>query len=248
MDYNPFMRVLAVDTSTPRGGIAALEDKRLLGHVFTDSLEDYSMRLLSEVASLLKKLNLRVADFDVYGVTAGPGSFTGLRVGLTTVKAWAEVHGKPIAPVSGLQAVAEQASGATEYVAAVLDGRRAQIFGGLYRKTGSVLEAIGDEVVMRADEFMTEVYSRLPRIQASRNSLATLSFVSPEPELFREALAYSKLSNARVEKVSNDLAPWIGLLAFGIAQRGELVDALSLDAKYVRRSDAESYWKDSSAK
>jgi tRNA threonylcarbamoyladenosine biosynthesis protein TsaB len=248
MDYNPFMRVLAIDTSTARGGIAALEDTRVLGHVFTDSQEDYSTRLLPEVAYLLKELNLRVADFDVYAVTAGPGSFTGLRVGLTTVKAWAEVHRKPIAPVSGLQAVAAQASGASEYVAAVLDGRRAQIFGGLYRKAGPVLEAIGDEVVMRADEFMTDVYSRLPRIRASRNSLATLSFVSPEPELFREALADSELSNARVEKVSNDLAPWIGQLAFGIAQRGELVDALTLDAKYVRRSDAESYWKDSSAK
>jgi tRNA threonylcarbamoyladenosine biosynthesis protein TsaB len=248
MDYNPFMRVLAIDTSTARGGIAALQDTRVLGHVFTDSQEDYSTRLLPEVAYLLKELNLRVADFDVYAVTAGPGSFTGLRVGLTTVKAWAEVHRKPIAPVSGLQAVAAQASGASEYVAAVLDGRRAQIFGGLYRKAGPVLEAIGDEVVMRADEFMTDVYSRLPRIRASRNSLATLSFVSPEPELFREALADSELSNARVEKVSNDLAPWIGQLAFGIAQRGELVDALTLDAKYVRRSDAESYWKDSSAK
>jgi len=248
MDYNRFMRVLALDTSTPRGGIAALEDNRLLGHVFTDSPEDYSTRSLSEVAALLKQLSLRIAEFDVYAVTAGPGSFTGLRVGLTTVKAWAEVHGKPIAPVSGLRAVAAQASGATEYVAAVMDGRRAQVFGGLYRKVDSVLEAIGDEVVMRADEFMIEVYSRLPRIQASRNSLATLSLVSPEPELFREALSYSELSDARVEKVSNDLAPWIGQLAFGIAQRGELVDALTLDARYVRRSDAESYWKDSSAK
>jgi len=248
MDYNPFMRVLALDTSTPSGGIAGLEDKRLLGHVFTDSQEDYSTRLLAEVSALLQELNLRVADFDLYAVTAGPGSFTGLRVGLTTVKAWAEVHGKPIAPVSGLQAVAAQASGATEYVAAVLDGRRAQIFGGLYRKAGSVLEAIGDEVVLRADEFMTDVYSRLPRIRTSRNSLATLSFVSPEPELFREALASSVLSGARVETVSKDLAPWIGLLAFSIAQHGGLVDALTLDAKYVRRSDAESYWKDSSAK
>jgi tRNA threonylcarbamoyladenosine biosynthesis protein TsaB len=242
------MRILAVDTSTPRGGIAALEGKRLLGHVFTDSQEDYSTRLLSEVASLLRELKLCVADFDIYAVTAGPGSFTGLRVGLTTVKAWAEVHGKPIAAVSGLRAVAVQASDATEYVAAVLDGRRAQIFGGLYRKAGPVLEAIGDEVVMRTDEFMTEVYSRLPRVEASRNSIATLSFASPEPELFRAALTSSILSDARVQTVSKDLAPWIGQLAFDMAQRGELVDALTLDANYVRRSDAESYWKDSSAK
>jgi len=242
------MRILALDTSTQRGGIAALEDKRLLGHVFTDSHEDYSTRLLAELDSLLTELTLRVADFDVFAVTAGPGSFTGLRVGLTTVKAWGEVHAKPIAPVSGLQAVAAQASGATECVAAVMDGRRAQVFGGFYRRIGEELEPIGDEVVMRAEEFVTEVYSRLPRIDAARNSIATLSFVSPEPEIFREALTSSVLAEARVEKVSHDLAPWIGRLAFGIAERGELVDALSLDANYVRRSDAESYWKDPAAK
>lgn len=248
LDYNPAMRILAVDTSTPTGGVAALEDKQLLGHVFTGSHADYSSRFFPELAGLLDEVKLRVGDFDVYAVTAGPGSFTGLRVGLTSVKAWAEVHGRLIAPVSGLQAVAAQASGATEYVAAVLDGRRGQIFGGLYRKMGTELEPIGDEVVMRASEFLTDVYARLPRVVSTRNSLATLCFVSPEPELFREVLASSILAGARIEQVSNDLAPWIGRLAFEHARRGELVDALSLDANYVRRSDAESYWKDPRAK
>jgi len=242
------MRVLAVDTSTPTGGMAALEDKLLLGHVFTGSEEDYSTRFFPELTTLLHQVKLSVGDFDVYAVTAGPGSFTGLRVGLTTVKAWAEVHNKPVAPVSGLQAVAAQASGATEYVAAVLDGRRGQIFGGLYQRTDGELEPVGDEVVMRAGEFLTDVYSRLPRVQADRNAIAALSFASPEPKLFSVLLASSVLAGARGEKVSPDLAPWIGRLAFDLAKRGELVDALSLDANYVRRSDAESYWKDSRAK
>jgi tRNA threonylcarbamoyladenosine biosynthesis protein TsaB len=242
------MRVLAVDTSTASGGIAALEDKRLLGHVFTRSTEDYSTRFHSELKTLLAEVRLGVADFDVYAVTAGPGSFTGLRVGLTTVKAWAEVHGKPVAPVSGLQAVAAQASGATEYVAAVMDGRRGQIFGGLYRRKDGELEPIGDEVVMTAGEFLTDVYSRLPRVREARNSIAALSFASPEPRLFSAVLASSVLAGAKGETVSPDLAPWVGRLAFDLARRGELVDALSLDAHYVRRSDAESYWQDTKAK
>jgi tRNA threonylcarbamoyladenosine biosynthesis protein TsaB len=249
LDYNLDMRILAVDTSTASGGIAALEDKRLLGHVFTGSSEDYSTRLFPELQSLLEQLKLRVADFDVYAVTAGPGSFTGLRAGLTAVKAWAEVHGRPVAAVSGLQAVAAEASGATEYVAAVLDARRGQIFGGMYRKIdGGALEVIGDEVVMKAGEFLIYVYSRLPRIKAERNSIASLSFVSPQPELFRDALASSVLSGTPVQQVSHDLAPWVGMLAFDMAAHGELVDSMTLDARYVRRSDAESYWKDGSAK
>jgi tRNA threonylcarbamoyladenosine biosynthesis protein TsaB len=248
IDYNTAMLVLAVDTSTPSGGVAALEDKRVLGHVFTGSHDDYSTRFFPELKTLLDELRLSVADFDVYAVTAGPGSFTGLRVGLTTVKAWAEVHGKLVAPVSGLQAVAAQASGVTEFVAAVLDGRRGQIFGGLYRRNADDLEPIGDEVVMRAGEFLTEVYSRLPRVRSARNAIATISFASPDPTLFSAALESSVLAGARGEKVSSDLAPWIGQLAFDLARRGELVDSLSLDAHYIRRSDAESYWKDNSAK
>ncbi len=242
------MRVLAVDTSTAAGGIAALEDKRLLGHVFMGSAEDYSTRFHGELNTLLAEVKLGVADFDVYAVTAGPGSFTGLRVGLTTAKAWAEVHGKLVAPVSGLQAVAAQASGATEYVAAVIDGRRGQIFGGLYRRREGELEPVGDEVVMTAGEFLTEVYSRLPRVREARNSIAALSFASPEPRLFSAVLASSVLAGAKGETVSADLAPWVGRLAFDLARRGELVDALSLDAHYVRRSDAESYWQDTKAK
>ena len=192
-----------------------------------------------------------VVDFDVYAVTAGPGSFTGLRVGLTTVKAWAEVHGKLVAPVSGLQAVAAQASGATEYVAAIMDGRRGQIFGGLYRRNEGELEPIGDEVVMRADEFLTDVYSlaaacacekhgiRLPRFRLRRQSRDCLARCWRR-RYWREQKAGT---------VSPDLAPWVGRLAFDLARRGERVDALSLDAQhYVRRSDAESYWQDAKAK
>jgi tRNA threonylcarbamoyladenosine biosynthesis protein TsaB len=242
------MRVLALDTSTASGGIAALEDKRLLGHVFTGSAEDYSTRLYAELQTLLAEVKLGVADFDVYAVTAGPGSFTGLRVGLTTVKAWAEVHGRLIAPVSGLQAVAAQASSGAEYVAAVLDGRRGQIFGGLYRRNEGELEPVGDEVVMTAGEFLTDVYSRLPRVREARNQIAGLSFASPDPRLFSAVLASSVLAGTPGETVSSDLAPWVGGLAFDLASRGELVDALSLDAHYVRRSDAESYWQDAKAK
>jgi tRNA threonylcarbamoyladenosine biosynthesis protein TsaB len=237
------MRILAIDTSSPTGGTAAFEDKRLLGHVFTSDRDDYSVRFFRELSVLLHEIGLRVGDFDIYGVTAGPGSFTGLRVGLTVVKAWAEVHKKQIAAVSGLQAVAAQADDASEYVAAVLDGRRGQVFGGLYRKAGERLELVGEEGVMNPAEFVVEVSQRMGASHPENRVVV----VSPEPELFREALLGSALRDAPLQKVSSDLAPWIGRLAYQQALEGELVDALSLDANYVRRSDAESYWKDTGA-
>lgn len=237
------MRILAVDTSSPSGGVAAFEDKRLLGHVFTNERDDYSARFFRELSNLMREIGLSVSDFDAYAVVAGPGSFTGLRVGLTAVKAWAEVHGKPIAPVSGLQAVAAQAAGQEEFVAAVLDGRRGQVFGALFRKSDERLDWVGEEVVINPEEFVAEVSARMAAIAGKHQVI----FASPVPELLHDALASSALRDCPVQQVSSDLAPWVGRLAFDFAEEGELVDALSLDANYIRRSDAQSYWEDSVA-
>jgi len=236
------MRVLAADTSSATGGLAALDDKRLLGHIFTESKDDYEVRFFREAKQLLEELGLELSDFDVYAVAAGPGSFTGLRVGLTAVKAWSELYQKAIAAVSGLQAVALQSAEKGAYVAAVLDARRGQVYGALFRTERGRLAWVGEEVVMSPEQFVAEVSQRLREAGAER-----VVFVSPQPELIAEALAASELRDARVEKVSGDLAPWIGQLAQEQAEDAELVDGLSLDANYIRRTDAESYWSDGNA-
>jgi tRNA threonylcarbamoyladenosine biosynthesis protein TsaB len=238
------MRILAVDTSTQAGGIAVLEDWRVILNVFERSVEEYSSRLFRQLDLLLKETRLELSDFDLFAVAAGPGSFTGLRIGMTAIKAWAEVFGKPVSPVSGLKALAAQATGKTEYIAAVMDARRGQIFGGLFNHTDGELNAIGDEVVMRPDEFLGEISVRLQSQPGSEKLQSLVGFVSPTLDLIPLASSGSEFRNAPVEKVSEDLAPWIGRLAFKQAPRGETVTALALDANYIRRSDAEQYWKD----
>src|SRR5579864_9096983 len=103
------MLILAVDTSTRTGSAALLRDGEVLAEISDYEETPYSSRLFRDVAVLQKKAGFRMNQIDVYAVAAGPGSFTGLRVGLTAVKAWAEVHQKKIAAVSGLEAIASQA-------------------------------------------------------------------------------------------------------------------------------------------
>ena len=100
------MRILALDTTTPAGSLAVLEANdtpntsnglKVLGLVGTRSDEAYSSRLFRQLEFLLAELKLTTADIDLFGVAAGPGTFTGLRVGLTAVKGWAEVHRRPVA-------------------------------------------------------------------------------------------------------------------------------------------------------
>jgi len=184
---------------------------------------------------LLRDLQLGLGQFDLFAVAAGPGSFTGLRVGLTAVKGWAEVYEKPIAAVSGLEAVAAQAHASAPLLVPVLDARRGQIYAGLYQRGNLALERRGDEMVMTPAEFLEHL-----RAQVGDEPLA---FVTPTPEVVAAPVEQSAFRGKPIEAVSTVLAPVIGQLGLARAQRGNLVDALTLDANYIRRSDAELLWK-----
>lgn len=228
--------MLAVDTSTQAGSLAVLRESRTIGVVSTWTDETYSSRMFRHLEFLLRELKLEMKQFDLYAVAAGPGSFTGLRVGLTAAKGWAEVHRKPIAAVSGLEAVAAQARTPTRWLVPVIDARRGQIFGGIYEREAAGLARVGDEMVATPAEFLDHVRARFPD--------EPLTFVTPTPEVISGHLAEFRFTGKPVEAVSAVLAPVIGRLGYARALRGELVDALHLDAHYVRRSDAELLWKE----
>src|ERR1700676_163252 len=103
------MLIFALDTSTPAGSFALLRDRTILGQSTVIPDESYSPNLLRYAASLLESARISLEQIDLFAVCAGPGSFTGLRIGLTTAKGWAEIWRKPVAAVSGLGAVAAQA-------------------------------------------------------------------------------------------------------------------------------------------
>src|SRR6202521_4063752 len=142
------MLILAVDTSTRMGSTAILREAEVLAEVSGYEETAYSARLFRDIVLLQDRANFRLDQIDVFAVAAGPGSFTGLRVGLTAVKAWAEVHGKPIAAISGLEAIAAEsligvATNASNphFITPFLDARRGQIFGAIYRRISG--EAMG---------------------------------------------------------------------------------------------------------
>jgi tRNA threonylcarbamoyladenosine biosynthesis protein TsaB len=232
------------------GSAAVLRDDQVLAEVSGYEETPYSTRLFRDVETLQGRANFRLDQVDLFAVAAGPGSFTGLRVGLTAVKAWAEVHRKAIAAISGLEAIAVQfqtggtpstTTGTTNraYLAPFLDARRSQIFGAVYKRSfgnGGRLSLEGEELIVPPNEFLERVKERV--------GSDSVDFVTPTPDAISAARLSEAFPCARVIPVSAALAPAIGRLGFERASRGELVDALRLDANYVRRSDAEAAWKD----
>jgi tRNA threonylcarbamoyladenosine biosynthesis protein TsaB len=236
---------LALDTSSAAGSLAVLRDERVIGTVSTWTKEIYSSRMFRHLDFLLEELSLGLRDFDLFAVAAGPGSFTGLRVGLAAAKGWAEVYHKPIAAVSALEAVAAQSHSQASVVVPVLDAHRRQVYFGVYRRlvasdNGGRLALDGDECVMTPEEFLISLDAHLES--------SAYVIIAPEPELIQGSASRNETPRGahrtiRVEQASAILAPQIGRLGYQRALRGEVVDALTLDSNYVRRTDAELHWK-----
>jgi len=219
--------------------VAALRDEAILKIVAHESQEDYSSWLLPAVRECLAGSGLQMELVDAYAAAAGPGSFTGVRVGLTTVKAWAEVYGKRVVAVSRLEALAAEASEGTAWVAAFVTAQRDQVFGAVYQRNGTGLVRLGDEMVIAPGKFV-ETAAEFAKGES-------ISWISTDAECFvsEEAWKTREMRGEIVERVSSARAPMIGRIGLAALAEGRFTDALALDANYVRRPDAEILWKGS---
>jgi tRNA threonylcarbamoyladenosine biosynthesis protein TsaB len=237
LGYNAYVIVLAIDTCDLRGSVAVLRDETVLALLPHETKEEYSCWLLPAVDQVLHQAGVCMGDVAGYAVAAGPGSFTGVRVGLTTVKAWAEVYRKPVAAVSRLEAIAAQAQDGQGYVAAFVDAQRDQVFGAAYRRDGDSLTRIGEEMVIPPGRFV-EVLAEVAGGEG-------IAWASPDPALIagQDGWRDRERRGENIEEVSAILAGIIGRIGLHQLRQGKTTDAFALDANYVRRSDAEIFWK-----
>jgi tRNA threonylcarbamoyladenosine biosynthesis protein TsaB len=233
--------LLAIDTSDARGSVAVLRDWDTLATKPHDTAEDYSGWLLGAVVEALGAASKQMEEVDVLAVSTGPGSFTGLRVGLTTVKAWAEVYGKPVVGVSRLEAMSRLLERRSGLRAAFYDAQRGQLFGGLYRALYGRITRAGEEMVTAPEAFLEEA----EREAEKEGKGEPISWISLDPELVTSLDDWKRRPGLgdTMERCKPELAVAIGRVAEGRARQGIFTDTLELDANYVRRSDAEIFWK-----
>jgi tRNA threonylcarbamoyladenosine biosynthesis protein TsaB len=217
--------------------LAVLRDSDILVVIPHEGSADYSSWVLPTAEKALTASGLGIQDVELFAVASGPGSFTGVRIGLTTVKAWSEAYGKPVASVSRLEAMASQLPSGSKYVAACVDAHRHQVYGGLYRRDGSGLKLVEAEMVAAPQEFIDWV--------SQRSGDEQMSWISLDPEKVTTQDGWPERAGRgeRVELSSNVLAPAIGRIGRMRALEDRLTDALGLDAEYVRRPDAEVFWR-----
>ena len=220
-------RILSLDTTAEFGSLALAEDENVVEELPLHSPDGFAHVLFGHLERLLAAHGWRIAEIDCFAAAAGPGSFTGVRVGLAAVKGLAEALGKRALGVSNLQAVAS--FGSAPLRAVVLDARRGEIYGAVY---DAELELVAPEVVNKFQDWLVT----LPE--------GDLQFVSTNPEAFEPALAGTRFAGVRVVRAPRALAGAVARIAARRLAAGEAGDPAALDANYVRRADAELKWKD----
>ncbi len=230
------MWLLAVDTTTKAASVALARDGQFIALVAPRTDVQHSVQLFRNIEQAVGEAGIALRDIDVYTVANGPGAFTALRIGLTVVKGLAEMHGKPVVPVSVLEAVCESAQ-AEGLIVPIVNAYRGQIFGGLYEKRGGETALRGPERVATLPEFLAALAT-----EGTRPEACTL--VGPELDSWAAQIATTAFAVSRREAISPVLAESVARLGARKFARGEIVDALHLEANYVRRSDAELLWKE----
>lgn len=146
------MKLLAIDTSSRTASCAIVEDGVLLGEFYTNISLTHSQTALPMVGNLLEQARVSLKEIDCFGVTAGPGSFTGLRIGIAAVKGMAHALGRPCVPVSTLEALAWNFQGIPCTVVPVLDARVSQVYTARFSwEAGSLVRQSPDEAISIAD-------------------------------------------------------------------------------------------------
>ena len=219
--------ILSLDTTHEFGSLALLEGEHVLEEMLLHSPDGFGHVLYGNLARLLERHGRRIEGVTCFAAASGPGSFTGVRVGLACVKGLAEATGRKVVAVSNLEAMAR--FGSSPLRAVVLDARRGEVYGAVYSADGN---ALGDETVMRFPVWL----ETLPA--------GEIEFIATDFAPFSAALAGTRFENAKITTAPRALAAAIGRIALGRCRAGRAQDPAEIDANYVRRPDAELLWKE----
>lgn len=149
--------ILGIDSSAISAGCALVEGDRIVAEAFLNTRHTHSETLLPMISGMLKSAGAQLSDVDKIAVSAGPGSFTGLRIGISTAKGLADAAHKPCVSVSTLEAIAYNFIGTDGIVCACMDARRNQVYNALFRSENGVITRLCEDRAISAADLSEEL-------------------------------------------------------------------------------------------
>jgi tRNA threonylcarbamoyladenosine biosynthesis protein TsaB len=228
------MKLLMIDTSTIVATAAIVDQDRLIAETIVNYKKKHSEKMLPAIDHLLQDSGMKLSDIDVFGVVNGPGSFTGLRIGMATAKGFSQALDKPMVTVSTLEALAYNARIYPHYICPIIDAQRGQVYAALYRFEGDESD---QKLVPYLHEGVYDIETLMNNVQAKDEPVLflgdglkkhgqQLSKMSPKFQIMPSYFAMNRASSAAA-------AGYQKLL------RGETVNCFQADLNYLRKSSAE---------
>jgi len=227
------IKILALDSSSTTGSVALCCGERLVAESILNVKSTHSEKLLVQIDLLLHEAGWSIADLDLLAVVTGPGAFTGLRIGIATIKGLAQVLDTPVVAVSSLQAIAMNLPLVTAPICAFLDARKSEVYSQLFRWDciqGAV--AVSEATVLPPQQLLTEL---------SGNVALVGNGVNLYRQLITEVLADNALLPvATAHQLRATAVAWLALQSW---KQRILTNAAEIVPNYIRPSDAELNYK-----
>ncbi|WP_421382879.1 tRNA (adenosine(37)-N6)-threonylcarbamoyltransferase complex dimerization subunit type 1 TsaB [Bacillus salacetis] len=227
------MKVLGIDTSNYQLGIALASDEEVIGEYITNIKKNHSLRAMPAVEMLMKECGISASELDKIVVAAGPGSYTGVRIGVTIAKTLAWTLNIPVVGVSSLAVLASSGRYFNGLISPLFDARRGQLYTGLYKFTDGKLDCLKDDANLPAEQW-AEMLSEYDE---------KILFVGHDVKIHQEVLN-DKLGNQAVmaEMTSHNPRP-SELIRIGMDMPEENVHEIV--PNYIRLAEAEAKWRES---
>ena len=229
------MRVLAIDTSSNVATVAVMEDELLLGEYILNHKKTHSQKIMTMIEQILSELELTVQDIDIFAAAIGPGSFTGLRIGVATVKALAHATGKPVVSVGTLEALAYNVPYAEHIIVPIMDARRDNVFTASYIWDEGFKE-IGEPEAISIDECLESCGEFLDTIFVGDGVKVHREYIK---EKLGDNMGVAALPTVTIDGKEGQMKSFIGSKAIGVNPNAENMQVAMALAAYLAGEDAQ---------
>ena len=222
------MKILGIDTSTKIATIAVIDEEKVLGEYTLNQEMSHSENLIPMIKELLNNLYIKIEDIDLYGVAIGPGSFTGLRIGVAAVKSLAHLFNKPIVGVSTLQGMAYNLPH-NKVVVPMIDARRDRVYTGVYSWENGILKTIKADDVVEMEVLLEEL-----------KDYETIAVNGDGSILYKDRLK-DTLKNVNFSTKGQNICKATSICELALLKyhNGEVDDFYTLAPEYLRETQAQ---------
>lgn len=224
------MNLLAMDTSNQTMGVAVLKENQILGEIVTNLKKNHSVRLMPAIDQLMKEVGMTPEELDKIVVARGPGSYTGVRIGLTTAKTMAWALDIPVIGVSSLEVFTYHGRFFNGYICPFFDARRGRVFSGIYEWDRNTPVSVYEEANLPMENLLNML------AEAQKEVL----FLSPDISVYKDLIEENLGALACIPEDVYHLAKPSHLALAGMTRKAE--ETHLLEPNYLRLAEAEANW------